>query len=150
MNERSIIEAPEPNGGSLWVDQYRPAPYAEQPKGSQFDVAWLRGALFRQRWLIGIVLVLALMAGVALTLLTPPTFAASATVRVSPWNASIVEGQDLNTQIVSPSEIDKNRSARRRHRPEPPGQPHRRAVGRGQGQARRADPAGQRRGEPAQ
>jgi capsular exopolysaccharide synthesis family protein len=107
MNERSIIEAPEPNGGSLWVDQYLPAPYAEQPKGPQFDVAWLRGALFRQRWLIGIILVLALMAGVALTLLTPPTFAASATVRVSPWNNSIVEGQDLNTQIVSPSEIDK-------------------------------------------
>lgn len=106
MNERSIIEAPEPSGGSLWVDQYLPAPYVEQPKGPQLDVAWLRGALFRQRWLIGIVLVLALMGGIALTLLTAPTYQATATVRVQPWGNSIVEGQDLNSQIVSASEID--------------------------------------------
>jgi capsular exopolysaccharide synthesis family protein len=106
MNERSIIEAPEPNGGALWADQYLPAPYAEQPKGPQFDIAWLRGALFRQRWLIGVVMVLAVMAGVALTLLTTPTYQATATVRVSPWGSSIVEGQkDLTSQVVTPSEI---------------------------------------------
>jgi capsular exopolysaccharide synthesis family protein len=108
MNERSIIEAPEPNGGSLWADPYMVGPYAEQPKVSQFDMAWLRGALFRQRWLIGVVMALAAMGGIALTLLTPPTYEATATVRVSPWGgASIVEGQDLNSQIVSASEIDK-------------------------------------------
>jgi polysaccharide biosynthesis transport protein len=106
MNERSIIEAPEPSGGSLWVDQYLPAPYVEQPKGPQIDVAWLRGALFRQRWLIGIVLVLALMGGIALTLLTAPTYQATSTVRVQPWSNSIVEGQEINSQIVSASEID--------------------------------------------
>lgn len=107
MNERSIIEAPEPTGGALWADPYMVAPYVEQPKTSQFDMAWLRGALFRQRWLIIVVLILAVMGGVALTLLTPPTYEASATVRVTPWTNSIVEGQDLNSQIVSASEIDK-------------------------------------------
>jgi capsular exopolysaccharide synthesis family protein len=106
MNERSIIEAPEPRGGELWADQYMMAPYAEKPKTSQFDIAWLRGALFRQRWLIGIVIVLALIAGTALTLVTPPTYQATATVRVSPWSSSIVEGQQLDSQIMSPSEID--------------------------------------------
>lgn len=106
MNERSVIEAPEPSGGSVWADPYLPAPYAEQPKGPQFDIAWLRGALFRQRWLIGVVMVLAVMAGVGLTLLTTPTYQATATVRVSPWGQSIVEGQqDLTSQIVSASEI---------------------------------------------
>lgn len=105
MNERSFIEAPEPSGVSLWGDQYLPANYVEQPKGPQFDVAWLRGALFRQRWLIGSVLVLALMGGVAFTLLTPPTYEGTATVRVSPWGNKIVDGEDAPSQIVSPSEI---------------------------------------------
>ncbi len=104
MNERTFIEAAEPTGVSVWGDQYLPANQFEQPKGPQFDVAWLRGALFRQRWLIGSVLVLALMAGIAFTLLTPPTYQATATVRVSPWGNKIVEG-DASSQIVSPSEI---------------------------------------------
>lgn len=104
MNERSFIEASEPTSVSVWGDHYLPANYVEQPKGPQFDVAWLRGALFRQRWLIGSVLVLALMGGIAFTLLTPPTYEATATVRVSPWGNKIVEG-DASSQIVSPSEI---------------------------------------------
>lgn len=107
MNERSLIEAPGPNGGSAWVDQYLPANGADAPaRGSQLDVAWLRGAIYRQRWLILVVLLLSVLAGVALTLLTPPTYQATATVRVSPWGQSIVEGQDVNSSIVSASEID--------------------------------------------
>lgn len=106
MNERSIIEAPEPNGGSLWVDQYLPGQVVEQaPKGQQIDVAWIRGALFRQRWLIAIVLVLAVLGGIAVTLLTPPTYEASATVRVSPWGNTIIEGQEVAASILSASEI---------------------------------------------
>lgn len=105
MNERSIVEAPAQAGGAVWADPYMAGPYAEQPAASQFDIAWLRGALFRQRWLIGIVIVLALMAGIALTLLTPPTYQATATVRISPWGTSIIEGQDVNSQIASASEI---------------------------------------------
>lgn len=106
MNERSIIGAPEPTGGSLWVDQYLPAPEPVQSKGPRIDIAWLRGALFRQRWLIAVIVALAVMAGVAVTLLTPPTYRATATVRVAPWGNTIVEGQDVSSQIVSPNEVD--------------------------------------------
>lgn len=101
MNEPSIIESPEPSRGNLWVDQYLPGPVLEQPpKGSQIDVAWIRGALFRQRWLIGAVLVLALIAGLGLTLLTTPIYQATSTMRVSPWSTTIVEGQDITKQDI--------------------------------------------------
>jgi capsular exopolysaccharide synthesis family protein len=107
MNERSMIEAPDPTGRSLWVDQYLPGPVLEPvPQGSRIDVAWLRGALFRQRWLIAAVVALAMIAGVVMTLLTPPTYAAIATVRISPFSNQIVEGQDIAASIVSASEID--------------------------------------------
>lgn len=107
MNERSIIEAPGPSGGALWADQYLPSTVVEPaPKGQQFDVAWIRGALFRQRWLIGLVLMLAMIAGFAVTLLTPPTYMATATARVSPWGNTIVEGQEVTSPIYSASEID--------------------------------------------
>lgn len=106
MNERSIIGAPEPTGGSLWVDQYLPAPEPVPSKGPRIDIAWLRGALFRQRWLIAVIVALAVMGGVAMTLLTPPTYRATATVRVAPWGNTIIEGQDVGSQIVSPTEVD--------------------------------------------
>ncbi|QDH33878.1 polysaccharide biosynthesis tyrosine autokinase [Porphyrobacter sp. YT40] len=107
MNERSIIEAPQPNNGNLWVDQYLPAPVVDPaPTGPKIDVAWLRGAIFRQRWLIAVVMVLAVMSGVAVTLLTPPIYSATATVRVSPWGNSIIEGQEVTASIFSASEID--------------------------------------------
>jgi len=107
MNERSIIEAPQPNGGNMWVDQYLPGPVADPtPTGPKIDVAWLRGAMFRQRWLIGLVVLLAVVGGVAVTLLTPPTYQATATVRVSPWGNAIVEGQDVSASIYSANEID--------------------------------------------
>ncbi|NJO13722.1 MAG: polysaccharide biosynthesis tyrosine autokinase [Rhizobiales bacterium] len=106
MNERSMIEAPDPNSRALWVDQYLPGPgYDSAPQGSRIDVAWLRGALFRQRWLIAAVVALAIIAGVVVTLLTPPTYQATATVRVSPWNNQIVEGQEVSASIYSASEI---------------------------------------------
>lgn len=106
MNERSIIEAPEPSGGNLWVDQYLPSTIVEQPKGSQIDVAWLRGALYRQRWMIGVVMVLALIAGVAITLVTAPTYEATSTLRVSPMNSTIVEGQDISEPIIPSNGMD--------------------------------------------
>ena len=106
MNERSIIETPEPRGGELWVDPYLHGQALEQPKASQFDVAWLRGALFRARWLIASVLLIALMSGVAVTLLTIPTYQATATVRVSPWSNAIVQGQELTDQNVPANLID--------------------------------------------
>ncbi len=108
MNERSMIEAPDPQGRALWVEQYLPGPVLEPvPQASRIDVAWLRGALFRQRWLIAAVVTLAIIGGVVATLLTAPTYQATATVRVSPWSNQIVEGQEVAASIFSASEIDK-------------------------------------------
>ncbi|WP_300425960.1 hypothetical protein, partial [uncultured Hyphomonas sp.] len=56
MNDRSIIQTPDPSGRDVWADRYLPAEMIEAPQqggGFQIDTAWLRGALFRQRWLIG-------------------------------------------------------------------------------------------------
>lgn len=107
MNERSMIQAPDSSGRSLWVDQYLPGPGHEPAsQGSQIDVAWLRGALFRQRWLIASVVALAVIAGVVMTLLTAPTYEATATVRVSPLGNTIVEGQEISNEVVPANQID--------------------------------------------
>lgn len=106
MNDRSIIEASEPGGRALWVNQYLPeqAPGAQQ-QGSRLDVAWLRGVLFRQRWLIISLLIVAVIGGVITTMLTQPTYEATATVRVTPRSASIVQGQDVTANVQSAVEI---------------------------------------------
>lgn len=107
MNERSIIESPEPGRGDLWADSYLPPAVAEQPStGFQINTDWLRGALFRQRWLIAASILAALLVGLVITLLATPIYQASATVRVQPWGNFIVEGQDVSTPIGSSNEID--------------------------------------------
>jgi len=109
MNDRSIIETPEPGrGGEVWVDSYLPGAVVEQPPGVGFQINtdWLRGALFRQRWLIGASILTALLIGLVITLLSAPIYQASATVRIQPWGNFIVEGQDVNTSIGSSNEID--------------------------------------------
>lgn len=108
MNDRSIISAPDPSGREVWADRYLPGELVElqQPAGFQIDTAWIRGALFRQRWLIGGTLLAGLLLGLVVTLLATPIFQASATVRVQPWGNFIVEGQDVTTPITSSNEID--------------------------------------------
>lgn len=109
MNDRSIIETPDPGRGDLWVDGYMPGQmveYQQQPTGFQINTDWLRGALFRQRWLIAASILAALLVGLIVTLLATPIYQASATVRLSPWGQFIVEGQDVNTPIGSSNEID--------------------------------------------
>lgn len=110
MTDQPIVQAPEGprQGRDLWVDGYLPPAYPEPlpPETSMFDTAWLRGALFRQRWLIGSTLVIALLAGLVMTLLETPLYQASATVRISPFGNFIVEGQEATAAIQSTSEID--------------------------------------------
>ncbi|MEO0462989.1 MAG: polysaccharide biosynthesis tyrosine autokinase [Pseudomonadota bacterium] len=110
MTDQPIVQAPEGprQGRDLWVDGYLPPAYPEPaaPETSMFDTAWLRGALFRQRWLIGSTLVVALLAGLVMTLLETPLFQASATVQISPFGNFIVEGQEATAAIQSTSEID--------------------------------------------
>jgi len=107
MNERSITEASEPGGRSLRVEQYLPDPYADQPEQtSRIDVAWLRGAIFRQRWLMVAALAVAVIGGVVVTLLSTPMYEAASTVRLNPRSNYIVEGEDAARQIVTASEVD--------------------------------------------
>ena len=107
MNDRSIIATPDPNGREVWVDGYLPTGMVEQPRQptSQFDTVWLRGALFRQRWLIGATLLATILLGLVITLLTTPVYQANATVRIQPWGNFIVEGQDVSSPISSTNEI---------------------------------------------
>lgn len=93
MNDQPIIESPE---RGLRSEHYFSEPYGEEREsGSQFDVAWLRGAVFRQRWVIVGSLLFALIAGLAVTLLSTPIFEATATVRLNARDSLIVEGQDV-------------------------------------------------------
>lgn len=109
MNDRSIIETPDPGRRDLWVDEYLPGSVVEhQPAlgGLQINTDWLRGALFRQRWLVAASIMAALLVGLIITLLATPIYQASATVRIQPWGNFIVEGQDVSTPIGSSNEID--------------------------------------------
>ena len=108
MKDRSIIQTPDPSGRDLWVDRYLPSDMVEVPQqgGFQIDTAWLRGALFRQRWLIGATILAGLLIGLIITLLTTPIYQATSTVRIQPWGNFIVEGQDVATTIGSSNEID--------------------------------------------
>lgn len=107
MNDRSIIETPDPRRGDLWVDGYMPGAVDQpQPGGFQIDTAWLRGALFRQRWLVAGAVLAALLVGLVITLLATPIYQAAATVRIEPFGNFIVEGQDVNTPVSSSNEID--------------------------------------------
>lgn len=105
MNERSIMQAPEPGRGGMWVDRYLPGELDEyqyqpaQPKMVDVDV--LRGMLFRQRWLIAITIAAAIVLGVVVTMLMTPIYEAKASVVVSRDGNFIVEGQDLAPSMPS-------------------------------------------------
>lgn len=92
-----------------WVDGYLPAPYAEpQPSASpMIDVQWLRGALYRQRWLLGATILLALIGGLIATLLATPIYEARASVRISPYGEMwIVQGQEATAPVRMNNELD--------------------------------------------
>lgn len=98
MNERSLAQAPNDHHRDGWGDAYLPVvqdPPAIGAAGPRFDGPWLRGALFRQRWIILGSVIAALVFGVVMTLLTTPTYEAEASVRVSTGGNTVVEGQEL-------------------------------------------------------
>jgi len=110
MTNQPTISAPDGRspGHEVWADQYLPQPYQEpQAAGTPLvDTAWIRGALFRQRWLIGVTLVLALVGGLIVTLLATPIYEAESSVRISPFGNSIVDGQQATAAIQSTTEVD--------------------------------------------
>lgn len=103
MNERSVIGQPESGPRAGWVDVYMPegrmVPASPAPQFINFD--FIRGILYRQRWLIAGVITAALVAGVIWTLLATPVYQAEATVRIIPSGGDIVEGQDVGETFAS-------------------------------------------------
>lgn len=106
MNEQPVVHAPQPNGQNAWLDAYMP----EGPLGpvhlqqQTLSFATLRGIIYRQRWLVGAVLSLALVCGIVISLLTTPLYEATAKVAAKPYEQIVVEGQGVN-QGFSPIQI---------------------------------------------
>jgi len=95
MNDRQIVNLPEPGGPGTWLDAYMPdgqlVPH--QPSTQLINIAAIRGLLFRQRWLIAGVLLAALVLGLVATLLATPMYQADAKVSIKPYGQFVVEGQ---------------------------------------------------------
>lgn len=106
MNERSIVQAPEAGRQGAWLDEYMPqGPLGSlQPRPKFFNFAAIRGIIFRQRWLVGTVISLALLGGVVVTLLSTPMYQADAKVSIQPYGQYVVEGQDTE-QGFNPIQI---------------------------------------------
>jgi capsular exopolysaccharide synthesis family protein len=102
MNDRQIVNLPEPDTPGTWIDAYMPdgRSVPHQPGPQLISISAIRGILFRQRWLIAGVVSAALIAGLIATLLATPMYQADAKVSVKPYGQYIVEGQ---TQDMVPS-----------------------------------------------
>ncbi|RJY09462.1 GumC family protein [Aurantiacibacter aquimixticola] len=102
MNDYPLMHGPGSNRRN-WVDAYvldgEAAQGPTQPK--LIDIATIRGILFRQRWLIAMTIALAVLAGLVFTILATPMYEARSTVRVEPFGAFIIEGQNLDQGIAS-------------------------------------------------
>ena len=110
MTNQPIIQPPDGRGSgrAVWVDGYLPSPYPEpqQPAFSMVDATWLRGALFRQRWVIGVTLLAAMLVGVVATLLATPIYEARSTVRISPFGSTwVVQGQEATAPVKTTAEL---------------------------------------------
>jgi len=110
MNNQPIVQSPDGsgNGQGVWADNYMPVPYQQplqQPAAPMVDTAWLRGAIFRQRWLICAALVIALLGGLVATLLATPVYEAKSSVRVAPFGNFIISGQEATAPVKSTAEV---------------------------------------------
>jgi capsular exopolysaccharide synthesis family protein len=63
------------------------------------DAAYLKGVIWRQRYVIGGVLAMCVLASLIVTLLIRPTYEATATVRVEQQDVPILEGQNLAPSV---------------------------------------------------
>jgi capsular exopolysaccharide synthesis family protein len=105
MNDRQIVNLPEPEGPGTWLDAYMPdrqvGPHQAAPQ--LINIAAVRGIIYRQRWLIAGVIFVALTLGLIATLLATPMYQADAKVSVSTSGQYVVEGQ--NNDRVSPNQV---------------------------------------------
>ncbi|WP_158611037.1 GumC family protein [Aurantiacibacter spongiae] len=70
-----------------------------------FDLATIRGILWRQKFIVAAIVALALLIGLTATLLMTPIYTAQSTVRVNPNSIPIVQGQDLVDPYMASNEI---------------------------------------------
>jgi len=81
-----------------FYDDDQPAatmPAAQAGGGGLMNMASMRAFLWRQRFILIGVTILALIAGLIYTLLQPPVYSATATMRIENAGPQIVEGQDV-------------------------------------------------------
>lgn len=101
-----MLNPASPPGSSaprlLRVDRFLPQEGEETGEQTGFSVgiADLRAMAWRQRYLIGAVIGIAVLVAVVVTLLMTPIYRAQSTVRIDQENAKIVEGQDVDPAIA--------------------------------------------------
>lgn len=83
------------------LDQYMPGEPEDgsETTGFNIGIADLKAAAWRQRWLIGITILIAALIGVILTLLTTPVYQATSTVRIDQEGTRIFEGQEVDPTV---------------------------------------------------
>lgn len=104
MNPPHTDAAPEGPG----IDKYLPAfakPAGYPSRGKLIDFTSLRAMVWRQRFIVGSIIALALLAGLLFTLLATPMYQASASVRVSDQTAPLIEGQDIDEAYIPTNEV---------------------------------------------
>ncbi len=96
MNDMAATTRPTSGG----VDRYLPADEAaEESAGFRISLSDLRGMFWRQRKPIAVLVGLALLFGLATTLLMKPVYQASASVEIDNQSTKIIEGQDLDPTV---------------------------------------------------
>lgn len=103
------MESREPAASPSWTDRYIADERLDAPAGAAsaglLNIAQLRGALWRQRFVVGGVVAACLVLGLVATLLMKPMYQATATVRVDQQSVQIVEGQDLSNPPMASNEF---------------------------------------------
>lgn len=74
---------------------------------SGFDLNTMRSAVWRNRYIIGGIIVAALLLGVVITMLTTPLYRATTTMRYNPYTSQIVVGQELSDPYIASAEISR-------------------------------------------
>jgi succinoglycan biosynthesis transport protein ExoP len=94
--------ASSPNTRFLSVDRFLPQE-GDEPReqtGFSIGIADMRLMAWRQRYLIGTIVGMAVLLAVIVTLLMTPIFRAQSTLRIDQENAKIIEGQDVDPAVA--------------------------------------------------
>lgn len=110
MHESAENHRAGANGATPWVEKYiqSDAGDIEASSSGIFNLTTARGIIYRQRMILIGTVAVALVVGLALTLLTKPIYSANATVQITLGGTQILEqGQDLE-RAISPIEIGRH------------------------------------------